>query len=648
MPGTWINRVQHVNDGEAVNGAVDSRPTRSLEGNTQYLKDRLDSAELGEGVLAYGETVEAAALVGMPVYRNSVTARYERAFAAVVQDPVSGVLVAAPSADVIGIVAFKWNATKADILLAGQQEVDISAAVDPATLVGGVAPPGRYYLSSATPGMLTQQRPPVSVSVLVYTDDGFAVVQPVQRDFLEDHIHYRFRLYAQPAGTNVLGVNSGEPGAGNRHSVGSPDPTKLGWLPATPAYFSVPIPTGAAFGYNLATHPQLARVFPPIPAGAAAIFVDRGEDESGGKLVPLGPGGLCVVDRNGLWWMSDCEGDAPWPTDWLASVPPPASGPDPPWLTGNDPTGPESPRQLEFQITLAYTAMVFTTERTSVTSLRPAAGSPLTFSNCDGAAATTGDLEADLDLTFLVDDIDLVPGFTVFKELDGTTFKRGYAVEGLVAGPSCVLASQTVATLPDGVTPLYQGIITVNVATAAGERELPVDLVRLDQTLERYYLEVPYIGFDAGYDTSVRMRFFVPTAGLPNGPAVAVRMQLLGRAAGTLPALALSYRILPRPYNPTTGLPAAINLPGLNAELPLNIVTAVPIGAEQYIDVQSDPIPDTIYPGATILVTLTRSAGDGYAAEVGLMRPVGVLTGTTAGAAGAARNGVPAASSRRR
>lgn len=27
--GTWINRVKHVNDGEAVSGAIDSRPTRA-------------------------------------------------------------------------------------------------------------------------------------------------------------------------------------------------------------------------------------------------------------------------------------------------------------------------------------------------------------------------------------------------------------------------------------------------------------------------------------------------------------------------------------------------------------------------------------------------------------------------------------------
>ena len=125
MAGTWINRVRHVNDGEAVNGAIDSRPTRALEGNTQYLKDRIDSAELGEGVLAYGETVEADAQIGMAVYRNNGTARYERALAAVELDTVSGVYVPTASSDTVGIIVFKYNATKADILLSGRQLVDI-------------------------------------------------------------------------------------------------------------------------------------------------------------------------------------------------------------------------------------------------------------------------------------------------------------------------------------------------------------------------------------------------------------------------------------------------------------------------------------------------------------------------------------------
>jgi hypothetical protein len=638
MPGTWINRVQHVNDGEAVSGAIDSRPTRALEGNAQYLKDRIDSAELGEGVLAYGETVESAAQVGMAVYRNAVTAQYERALAAVVADPVSGTLVPAASCDVVGIVAFKWNATKADILLAGRQQVDISAAV--AGALPDAAPAGRYYLSSQTPGMLVTQKPPVSVSVLVYTDDGYAIVQPLPRDFLEEHIHYRFRLYAQPAGTNSVNVVPGEPGGGNRHVVTNPDPTKLGWLPANHPSFNGLAPTGAAFGYNLATHPQLARVFPPIPQSAAAVFVDRGQDTSGAKLAPMGPGGLCSVDRNGIWWMSDLQGDAPWPTNWAPSVPAVAPGtPDPPWTTSNDPAGPENPRTLDFEIILSYLTMVFTTEKTVVTSLRPAPNSPLIFTNCDGEDATTGDLCADLDLSFLVDP-DLVAGYTVFKELDGDTFKQGYVVEGLTQGTNCTLAIAKDAlgnprgvVLPDGT---YQGVVQVNAATQAGERELPADLIRLDQTQERYYLEVPYIGFDAGRDTSIRMRFYVPTTGLPGSPTVAVRMQLMGSAGATLPALTLSYRVLhqPQPANPPPASPypkVPISLPDLSNEKPLAINTSLAVGSYQYTEVQSAAITGVLA-GDTILVTLTRSGGgsggDGYVGEVGVMRPVGILTGT--------------------
>lgn len=593
---TWINRVRHTTDGEPVNAATDGRPTRALEGNAAYLKDRIDSAELGEGVVAHDETVEPAAQVGMAVYRNPATARYERALAAVEQDVDTGTLVPAASSDVVGVVVFKSSITGADILLAGRRRVDISAAV-----AGGDAAPGRYYLSSSVPGTLTRQRPPVSVSVLVYTDDGVAVVQPVQRDFLEDHVHYKVSLHARPAGTNVL--------AGGRHEVGSPDPALPGWLPADHDSFRDQAPPGAAFGYNLAAHPELARIFPPIPPSSAQVIVDRARDGLGGTLAPMGPGGLCSVDPAGIWWMSDCQGDAPWPEDWAAEVPP---------MTGNDPAGPECPREEDFQVTLAFVAMVFTTEKTVVTSLRAAEGSPLRIANCDGKPARTGDLTADVKLEFLVGP-DPVDGSLAFKELAGSTFGRGRVVEGLRAGPGCSLVSNYPKADPDTDEVTHQGIVVVGLDANPGERELPADLIRLAQTQERYHLDVPYIGMDAGRATSLRMRFYVPTAGLPPAPTVAIRLQLLGRSAGTLPALTLTYRILPRPAG-------TADLPGPADEAALAIATAVPVAADQYVEAQSDPVP--VAAGDTILVAVGRAATDGYAGEVGIMRPVGILTGT--------------------
>jgi hypothetical protein len=591
----WTNRVRHVADGEPVDGATDGRPTRTLENNLQYIRSRIDDAELGEGVVAHDETVEPSTQIGMAVYRNAMTARYERALAAVEHDPPSGTLVPAPSADVVGVVLYKTAIDKADILLAGRGRIDLSGAVD------GPPLPGRYYLSGSTPGMLVRQRPPVSVSVLVYTDDGLAVVQPVQRDFLEDHVHFRVRLHAQPAGDNGL--------VDGRRVVLLPDPDLPGWLPADHANFGGLAPAGAAFGYNLAAHPELARIFPPIPPSSSALFLDRGEGRVGGTLIPMGPAGLCVVDSVGIWWMSNCPGDVPWPESWTA--------PGPDAVPPNDPDGPECPRLEEFQLILAYTVMVFTTERTVVTSLRPGPNSPLRFTNCDGDDATTGDLQALIDYTFLVSP-DQVDGSLVFKELDGTTFHRGRVIEGLRAGPGCELVSTNPKT-DSGGTVTHQGVVEVGFNTSPGERELPADLIRLAQTQERYHLDVPYIGMDAGRDTSLRMRFYVPPDGLPSGPTVRIRMQLLGRATGTLPALQLSYRVLPRPL-------AATSLPGPSAERALTVVTTLSVSADQYVEVQSEAF--AVATGDTILVQVARVRDDGYAGEVGLMRPVGILTGT--------------------
>jgi hypothetical protein len=623
---TWNNRIRHVNDGEPVNGAIDSRPTRALEGNTQYLKSRIDAAELGEAVCAYGETVESAAQIGMAVYRNAVTAQYERALAGVEVDPAnptSGTLVPLPSCDTVGIIVFKYNATKADILLAGRRQVDITQAVGPADIdpVLHTPIPGRYYLSAATPGVIVRQRPPVSVSVLVYTDDGMAIVQPIQRDFLEDHIHYKVKLFAEPAGENGISSTSGAA----RRFVQNPNPNFSGWLPATSTYFSVPIPTGAAFGYNLAMHPELAQIFPPIPPSGAAIFLDRGENYLGGTLIPAGPGGLCSVDRFGIWWMSDCDGDQPWPSDWTAPVED---------ETGNPATGPECPRTENFQIILSYTMMVFTTERTTVTSLQPAADSPeLRFTDCNDADATTGDLYAHLDLEFLVDTENLVTGPIAFKRLDGITFRQGLVVEGLQADANsgCELLSTNPTPQLDGSI-LHQGTVKISIDTVSGERELPAELIRLAQTEERFYMEIPYIGFDSGRDTSIRMRFNVPAKGIPDTPQVALRMQLIGRGVnGTLPIMTATYRILNQPpLAPTQPAPPAppvttpINLPGVVNEQVLTINTHVLINSDQYVQVESVPIPVTA--GDTILVNLVRTSNDGYPGEVGLMRPAGILT----------------------
>ena len=253
------------------------------------------------------------------------------------------------------------------------------------------------------------------------------------------------------------------------------------------------------------------------------------------------------------------------------------------------------------------------------------------FTNCDGDDATTGDLYAELDLSFLVDPEPMTPGYLVFKELDGETFRQGLCRRG--ADRRARTARWPRTPWPHGRRhhPSTRARSSVNVDTTAGERELPADLIRLAQTQERFHLDIPYIGFDDGRDTSLRMRFYVPTGGLPGNPRWRMRMQLLGRADGTLPVLTLTYRILPRPATPKQ---PPRSRPAIADALPELAAEAVP-DHQHHAGDRGRPVhrgperprSSTSAAGDTILVTLTGTQpSDGYTGEVGLMRPVGILT----------------------
>ena len=111
------------------------------------------------------------------------------------------------------------------------------------------------------------------------------------------------------------------------------------------------------------------------------------------------------------------------------------------------------------------------------------------------------------------------------------------------------------------------------------------------------------------------VKFNIPPAGLAASPKLKLRLVLLGRAAGSIPALTLTYRRVPRP--------------GTNTPLPLNdsavtINTAQVIAnANEYFEKESNEI--TVAAGDTVLVTINRLASDGYASEIGLLRVGGVI-----------------------
>ena len=87
MDNKWLYNIRHVAPGEPVKSNVVGRPDRALEERTNYLKDRIEAAELGRALFDTDAAISSDVLPGQPVFWNPQTQQYERALAAVETDP---------------------------------------------------------------------------------------------------------------------------------------------------------------------------------------------------------------------------------------------------------------------------------------------------------------------------------------------------------------------------------------------------------------------------------------------------------------------------------------------------------------------------------------------------------------------------------
>jgi len=621
MSNKWLQNIKHVTPGEPVKAGVVGRPDRALADRTEYLRQRMDAAELGRAIFDVDATVSPDVLPGQPVYWNDAAQRYELALAGVENDEVTQTLTVTKSSDCVGLCFKKKNSTLADVVLYGLVKLpELTNAVE------GLVEAGRYYLSAQEPGKLTLVRPPATVSVCYVlgakdncADEPWVIVMPQIRDFLEEHIHYRFELTAAPAGEHDPASAAAE----GVHTIENADASLEGWLPADHAVFAGKAPTGAKFGYNFAQHEELSRVWPPVPLQAVAILRDKGIDQVGATEIPLGLDGLCVVDLNGIWWMKDCYGDVPWPAD-LNTLPSSESV-----SAGSEYACPTGERM---RVIVVFLRMVFGNNKNVVTSLEPAVDSPITVTNCDGLPAKTGDLQLGLDLELMVDPNEAIGG-QAFKEIvTGYKLRKGWVAEGLRVGYGPIVlsgtrtralttAEKTALGLPSTSTSqLHQGIVTVSYDDQFVEREISPQIIRLSDVLERLYLDIPYLGFPEGQDSLVRVRLNIPAANLGETLEMKIRAQIFGRGGGVstaalLPPMRMFYRILPRP-NGTAPLPTSDTEITFNTEVNLNIDTPTEIESETF----------SVTEGDTVLITLSREGtGDSYDAEVGLLRLAGIV-----------------------
>jgi hypothetical protein len=714
---SFLEQIQHVADGEPVDASTTSRPTQQLEGNVRNLRDLLELSLLGQAIIVRELAIDPTLSVGQVVYWNSANARCEAAMADVVLDPTLRTLIGTPQSQALGVLYLKEGTTIGDILLNGWVKLDLTAALNGQPLVAG-----RYFLSGTVPGMLVQARASLSVPILYAAGDGYVQVSPQWRSWAEDHEHFRIELVCLPAGTSI------PPAYAQPHVITSPDPSKPGWLPAGHVTFNGKAPPNATFGYNIAAQPELQRLWPPFPPDAATLVWDKGFGRIGGTEVPLGAGGLAIIDRYGIWWLSDCYDDVPWPPTQSYNDGVDAWGPTyrfdngslapgsiyysefhvvrPATITQGDPTNADSlptielrrngtavsttnpvitvtnislgrysvrfvvplvwrvgdtlqlfadivlggaayrntiggvlivpaeepgagagiseelsevseslcARQPNMRLAIEFSRTLFNGDRTLVTSLRAATGSIIRVYGCDQQPASTGDLIVDADLSLTIDGQN-TPGFLVLKSIVNNKFEQGPVTEGIVISGSSLLASATNSQTVGGVT-VYQGIVTLAIAADPIDRELPPVLTRLKDTKERYENGIVYVGFPAGYQSSVVRVFQVPPAGLTAGTKVEVRITLLGTLSGVLPTLAAWYRRIPR------GSLTGQALPGVDTAITLPTMPTIASGS-QYVEVVLPQF--AVAAGDTLQLLITRTASDGYSGEIGILRTAAVL-----------------------
>lgn len=721
MSANWPYNIKHVTPGEPVQAGIVGRPDRTLEERTEYLKERLDAAELGRAIFEVDATVSPDVLPGHPVYWNWSTNRYEKALVAVEQDPVTQIFTVQPSSDCVGMCYRKKAENRADIVLRG-----LVVFNDLTNSIGEEVVPGKYYLSAVEPGKLSKQKPPVTVVVCHVqgprdncSDKLRVIVMPQSRDYVEDHTHYRFDLFPKPCGTNT--VYTDDDGQ-QRHRIDNPNPELQGWLPADhPTFCRDPndpttnyAPPGAIFGYNLKKHNAINRVWPPIPIQSVSMIWDKGIELVGATEIPLGGAGLAICDVNGIWWMSNCLGDVPWPAEW-----------SPTYSTGSG-FGDECPRNEVMRVVVIYLRMLLGNDRSVVTSLVQDVDevngetivAPIAITNCDDLVASTGDLKLNVDLQFAK--TESVGGQAVKGVLNRHQLARGWIAEGVVTttpsylsivgsrhAPKTVTISTateaiftaadhgfTVGTkvrlvpddssvLPTGVAanteyfvldtdltqnsfklsataggtplettdagtgtfkvisgryltptektqlnittgdniPIHQGLLRIDYTDELVEREIAPQIIRLSDTVERLYMDIPYLGFPAEQNSLLRVRLNIPEVNIEQNLKMKVRVRLFGRGgnavtAAQLPTLYMSYRRLPRPYANSLQLPTVdSDLDFSSSAQSLVRDTVVECDSEEF-DVQA---------GDTVLVTIERRDDNAYDNDVGVLRIAGII-----------------------
>jgi hypothetical protein len=594
--------VSLIQQGEPVSPQTPNRALSQLQRNIERLAARLDELNWGQTLRFHNRPVATNAEVGHAVYLDREDNVFKLCQLGLKDSSVGAEVELADSSIIWGIVAKKLTPTSADILASGYADLDIRRAAGLAP--NAPIPAGNWYLSGSSPGGLTAIPP--DVAVIACTTDQFGKVYrlPGFNKTFQVKKLYSFKLAMYPSG-NVIPPDEGEP-----HTITNANPSVRGWLPASHPIFNDLAPPDAKFGYNLAAHPELRDVFPPSRVAEARIIMQRpsvqdpaGRRWYGQQLFE----DTVIIDVNGIWWMRNEYDNVPWPTT-LDNVDP------------QIPIGPDDPALFFYNMRLKFTKYAVPSSQRLVRTL--VSQDPRVEIVCQrgGQMADSGDLAVKLNLSLRNSETEY-DGYKVLKGFDEETglFSAGPVVSGIYSLSSNVqLVGDEKTLLTDG-REIFRGQIGVKVQTDS-QTDVPATIVKLLNAIEDSN-PVLNLSLPSAYPSGYIAKFRVGDQ-QDSSTSMKIRFRIVGKSAGTLPPLLLSYTRVPKPESLNT----AVNFPLItNIDLPIN--TTATVTPNQIVEAETNAFE--VSNGDIIYLTVNRnpaSPADSYGGNIGILDQRGILS----------------------